>query len=195
MRALLPALGIAAALAACTTDDPREGGLVGGLVGLGSGTYERRIVEETEALETEKLRHRDEAEAHAMLSRDRSERRELAAELELELSALHEQVDKLDVEIAALRRREAVTQDDVAKAEADVAALLDDIDRIEAERDADERARALGADAGRESDPAAFGEPPKEQVSDLRAYIDRLQKAIDALKETRERHAGEAEMN
>ena len=46
------ALASALLLTACqTTDDPREGGFIGGVGGLSSGAYERRIQEREDSLE------------------------------------------------------------------------------------------------------------------------------------------------
>ena len=179
-------------LTACTTDDPKSGGFFGGLFGLGSGAYEERVVEEKAALQAEKVRYRKEADGNERLDQTLEKRRAEASGLERQVASLEEEMNGLDAEIAALQREETVTREDVEKAEADVASLLDDIDRIETEQNVTDQARALGADANPDTDPAAFGEPPSERVSDLRAYIDKLQEAVDALKSARAKRAGEA---
>ena len=178
-------------LAGCATDDPSRGGFFGGLIGLGSGTYEARAADQTAALEAQEVRYREEIDDNKRLDGAVREREAEASDLKRQLASLRQEIDDLDVEIAALQREETTTQDEVAKAEADVASLLDDIDRIEAKQEAHERAEALGADADQESDPAEFGEPPREQVSDLRAYINELQAAVDALKAAREQWAAD----
>jgi len=176
-------------LAGCATDDPSRGGFFGGLIGLGSGAYEARVADQTAALKAEELRYREEIDGNKRLDQALRERQAEASDLERDLTSLRQEIDGLDIEIAALQREETTTRDEVAKAEADVASLLDDIDRIEAEQEAHEQAKALGADADQDADPAAFGEPPREQVSDLRAYIIELQAAVEALKSARERRA------
>lgn len=194
MKAAPPILGIATALllVGCTKDDPNKGGLLGGMFGLGSGAYEKRVVDETAALKAEEARYQEQLESNEQLDRSLRTGREHAADLEREVASLRQDIYGLDAEIAALQSEESVTKDEVEKAQADVASLLDEIDRIEAERKAHEQAKALGADADQDTDPAAFGEPPREQVSDLRAYIIKLQEAVDALKSAREKRSGEA---
>ncbi|MDH3663134.1 MAG: hypothetical protein OEU92_24460 [Alphaproteobacteria bacterium] len=182
---------VATLLGGCTTDDPNQGGLLGGLIGLGSGAYEERVADETAALRAEEIRYREEIDDKEGLDRALRESRAQAFDLKDQLASIRREVDGLEAEITVLQRDETVTRDEVEKAEADVATLLDDIDRIEAEREAHEQARALGADAEPDTDPAEFGEPPREQVSDLRAYIIELQQAVDALKATRAKRAGE----
>ena len=180
-------------LAGCTTDDPDKGGLFGGLIGIGSGAYEERVADQTAALKTEEIRYKSEVDGNRELDRALRERRSQASDLQRQLASLRQQVDGLDVEIEALRREGTVTGDEVEKAESNVASILDEIDRIESEQVVHEKAKALGADGDPDTDPAEFGEPPSEQVSDLRAYIIELQEAVDALKSARERHAGEAD--
>ncbi|MEM9629647.1 MAG: hypothetical protein AAGA21_25740, partial [Pseudomonadota bacterium] len=111
-------------------------------------------------------------------------------DMEREVVTLRAELDDLDAEIEALQGEEALARDDVARAEADVASLLENIDRLEAQQAANEEAKALGADAGPDADPAEFGEPASDaEVSELRAYIEKLRQAVDALKETRARQA------
>lgn len=178
-------------LAGCATDDPNRGGFFGGLIGLGSGAYEARVADETAALRAEEVRYREEIDGNEQLDQALRERHVEASDLKRQLTSLRQEIDELDIEITALQREETTTQNEVAQAEADVVTLLDDIDRIEAEQEAHEQAIALGADADQGEDPAEFGEPSREQVSDLRAYIIELQAAVDALKSARERQAAD----
>ncbi len=193
-RALLPVFCLNAGLllTGCTIDDPKKGGFFGGLFGLGSGSYAERIDEEKTALNAEEVRHQEGMAARGKLDQVLEERSIQAEDLEHEVASLRAGVESLDAEIDRLRREQAVTQDEVEQAEADVALLVDDIDRIEAEQEVLEQAKALGADADEDTDPAEFGEPQREQVSDLRAYIIKLQKAVDGLKSAREERADEA---
>lgn len=179
-------------LAGCTTDDPNKGGLLGGLFGLGSGSYAERIDDEKAALEAEEVRYQEEAAGSERLGQTLEGRRAQAADLKLEVVALRQDIEGLNAEIEGLQREETVTQDEVEEAEANVALLIDDIDRIEKEQEVIEQAKALGADADQDTDPIEFGEPPREEVSDLRAYIIKLQEAVDGLKSAREERGGEA---
>ena len=180
-------LGLGMLLAGCASDDPEKGGFFGGLLGLGQGSYQERIKSERDALKVEEARYRDESDRKFALDHSLASRRSQAADLEIQLATLRDKTSVLEEEIASLQQKKDLTTDQVANAEADVANLLDDIDRIETERQAQWRALALGADADEDADPAAFGEPPREQTSELRAYINRLQEAVDALKLARER--------
>lgn len=194
MTRLLPSiLGIATAmlLLGCTSDDPNEGGFFGGLVGLGSGAYQDRVADETAALSAEQARYDKEVADGETLDGAFKQRQSYALDVELELVSLRREIEDLGTEIEALEREQTITRDEVATAEADVISLRQDIDRLEAERQAHEQAKALGADAGPDTDPAEFGEPSPEEVSRLRAYINKLQEAVDALKSARDRRQGE----
>ncbi|MGI9485567.1 MAG: hypothetical protein ACR2RF_06745 [Geminicoccaceae bacterium] len=193
-RLLLPVLCLNTGLllTGCATDDPRKGGFFGGLFGLGSGAYAARVDGEKAELRAEEARYQEEFEGREILDQTLEERRAEAFDLKGRVASLREGVEDLDAEIERLEREKTFTQDEVDAAEAGVALLVDDIDRIEAEQEMLEQAKALGADADQDADPLEFGEPPREQVSDLRAYIIKLQEALDGLKSARERQAGEA---
>lgn len=187
----IPAIALALLLAGCASDDPKQGGFFGGLIGLGSGAYEDRVDQESAALNAEQVRYQEGIDDQDRLDGAVKERRAQADRLEREIAALGADIGDLDAEIAAMRRDEAVTLDDVTAAEAKVAALVDEIDRVQKEQAAHEQAKALGADADRDTDPAQFGEPSADQVSDLRAYINKLQDALEALKAARDRRLEE----
>ncbi len=189
---LLPILCVNAGLmlTGCANDDPRKGGFFGGLFGLGSGAYAERVDDEKTALKAEQVRYREEVAGRESLDQVLEKRRAEAADLKGQVASLRESVESLDAEIERLQREQSVTRDEVDQAEADVALFIDDIDRIETEREALEQAKALGADADQDTDPLEFGEPPREQVSDLRAYIIKLQEAVEALKAARAERAG-----
>lgn len=188
MKARLGIYGglLALSLTACATDDPRQGGLFGGLVGLSSGAYRERISEERTSLQTEKARHQEEVEDGQRLDGLLKEKQSEAIDLEHAVYAIGQDIEALESDIKALKKEETLTRDQIETAEADLVALQRKIDRIEAARGAEEQAKALGADADVDTDPAEFGEPSQDQVSDLRAYIVELQKAIDALQSTRD---------
>ena len=184
-------LGLGLLLSACAADDPKKGGFLGGLAGLGKGTYQSRVDSETSELAAEKVRHQDELDKRVDLIRSVASHRQRADDLEQRLTLLRSETKALDLEIETLREEEDLTTDRVANVEADVATLLDDINQVENDQDVQDRAKALGADADEDTDPAIFGEPPRDEVSDLRAYITKLQKAVDELKLARHRQAAE----
>lgn len=89
-----------AILSACATvsDDPREGGLLGGLSGISSGTYEARVSEREDRLK--RLR-----EMQADLDAEKGQ-------LEAQQSAMHRQLQvdrarlqRLDTDIVALQKK------------------------------------------------------------------------------------------
>jgi chromosome segregation ATPase len=116
--AVLAALGLVAC--AAPSSDPREGGLVGGIAGLGSsGAYQERVRTREERLAALRATQESlEGERRALEASQREWEAQLAAEraqleqLDAELAALSEQVDGLmtqraasDTRLAALRER------------------------------------------------------------------------------------------
>jgi chromosome segregation ATPase len=184
--------GIALIVGGCAADDPGKGGFFGGLIGLGSGSYERRAADRTEAWKAEEARYQEELASKNELDGALRDRRTRAVYLERQVAMLQQHIDELNAEIDSLETEEHVTSEEIEQAEAGVASLLKDIDELEEEKAAQEQARSLGAEADSETDPAQFGEPPPEKVSEMRAYITRLQEAVDELKTARDRHAREA---
>jgi hypothetical protein len=91
-------MGLAAGqLSGCaTSDDPREGGFVNGIIGLGGGGYQRRL---------------DEREA--ILSAERAEQRRLAIEqqeVEAERDAVRRELNRAQQRLAAQQQRIAAEQ-------------------------------------------------------------------------------------
>lgn len=191
MRAFALMGGIVLIVGGCAADDPGEGGFFGGLIGLGSGSYERRIADRTEAWKSEETRYQEELASKNQLDDTVRDRRTRAVYLERQVAMLQQHIDELNAEIDSLETEENVTSEEIEQAEAGVASLLKDIDELEEEKAAQEQARSLGAEADSETDPAQFGEPPPEKVSELRAYITKLQEAVEELKTARDRHVRE----
>lgn len=193
MRARALMGGIALIASGCASDDPGKGGFFGGLIGLGSGSYERRVADRTEAWKAEEARYQEELASKNELDGTLRDRRTRAVYLERQVVMLQQDIDELNAEIDSLETEEDVTSEEIDQAEAGVASLLKDIDELESERAAQKQAKSLGAEADSETDPAQFGEPPPEKVSELRAYITKLQEAVEELKTARDRHARKAE--
>jgi chromosome segregation ATPase len=99
-------LGVAV-LAGCATvsDDPREGGLLGGLSGINSGAYDARVAEREERLQRLRETQADlDAETGQLEAQRSAMRRQLQADqarlqkLDADVTALQKKVDELTVD-------------------------------------------------------------------------------------------------
>ncbi|MBK1673083.1 hypothetical protein CKO35_07135 [Ectothiorhodospira shaposhnikovii] len=87
-----------ALLTACATStDPREGGLLGGMQGLGSGAYEARVQEREARLE--ELR-----QTQRMLEGERDDLELRKAEQNRQVAAERARLSRLDADVSALDR-------------------------------------------------------------------------------------------
>ncbi|MCG5502029.1 hypothetical protein [Ectothiorhodospira lacustris] len=88
-------------LAGCATStDPREGGLLGGIQGLGSGAYDSRVQEREARLEALRRTQRElEGEQGDLEARKAEQTRQVAAE--------RTRLDRLNADVAALDREMA----------------------------------------------------------------------------------------
>jgi len=111
---------LAATLSACAvSDDPRQGGFLGGLHGLSTGAYDTRIQERQEALSSHEkanqlLQEQSKALGKEVVIRDKtlSEEKQNLAKMEGDLSRLDSEVgqlkvksDKQKAELAQLKRK------------------------------------------------------------------------------------------
>ena len=151
-RPLAPLLIAAALLGGCaTTDDPHEGGLAGGIYGLSSGAYDRRIEDREQSLQ-----RLDEVQRELD-----SEKQELDAQRANKQARL----DQLDASLGQLDRETAV----LAKRLREQSAALGSqrTKAAQLERDLDQ----LRVDIALVEGQAASGKPLKE----LEAERDRLE--------------------
>lgn len=135
-------LAIAAAtvaLGACaTTDDPREGGLIGGVQGLSSGAYERRVREREDNLAKLRAVQAELEQEGVALTAEKSKRRQVVdqerrklAELEADVGALERRLAELDGSGSAGDQRIQELQDRLAGLKDRLARQGRDIDRLE----------------------------------------------------------------
>lgn len=96
----LAAAAAALALAGCAnlSDDPREGGFLGGLSGLSSGTYEARVSEREDRLA--QLR-----ETQRGLETERTQLETRKSGVDRQVAAERTRVKKLDADIAGLEKK------------------------------------------------------------------------------------------
>lgn len=108
----LLAMSLGGMLNACAvSDNPREGGLVGGLYGIFSGAYDQRVQERQRNLDSLKgLEQGSRAEQQSLLSDKAREQNEL--------KKLQQQSQQLDRELETLKRRIAQAHIDIAQQQA-----------------------------------------------------------------------------
>lgn len=95
--------GVAGALSACaTTDDPREGGFVGGVQGLSSGAYERRVREREDNLAKLRAMQAELEQESAALTAEKGERQQILARERRRLAELDADVDSLESRLAEM---------------------------------------------------------------------------------------------
>jgi septal ring factor EnvC (AmiA/AmiB activator) len=169
-------LVLALGLSACAADDPNRGGFFGGLSGIFSGHYDRRLEERQAGLDRAAARERDEARIKEALDQDLEDRRATANALDREIAAIEEDVSALRRDIARLDAAKLATEEEVALVEAEVATALDRIDEIE-------------------TDPEVLEQEARDRAAALRRYIEELQAALDALESSRRRFAEEPPRN
>jgi Skp family chaperone for outer membrane proteins len=107
---------VAAALTAgCASDNPREGGFLGGVGGLASGNYEDRVRSRQESLDSLKAARTDiESEQAGLQSRKSASEQQLKAERQ-KLARLETDTRKLSEKVKTLKADEARQQGQVAE--------------------------------------------------------------------------------
>lgn len=111
-------------LGACaTTDDPRQGGLAGGMHGLSSGAYDRRLEERQDSLQRldEIQRELDRDQAQLNSQRDSKQAR---------LDELNASLGQLDQETALLSKRLREQSGQLGSQKAKAAQLEKDLNRL-----------------------------------------------------------------
>ncbi len=113
-----------------TSDNPREGGFFGGVQGLNSGAYDKRLQEREESLERLNAMKRELKTEQAGLKTEKSERQARIRELQGRLSRLDRETEQLvrDLEnsravLASDKQKQARLKRDVAKLQQEIAAL------------------------------------------------------------------------
>ena len=135
----MAAAGLAALLGACaTTDDPREGGFIGGVQGLSSGAYQQRVSEREDNLAKLRAMQADLEQDSAALQAQKGKRQQLLAEEKRKLASLDSEVEALQRKLTAMGQESATSDDrvrDLRDRVADLKARLGkqtrDIDRLE----------------------------------------------------------------
>jgi len=102
-------------LAGCaTTDDPRQGGFIGGLGGLSSGRYEERVQSRQSSLDSVRAARADlQTEQSALEDQKTVSQRRLQAERK-KLATLQSETRELSAKVGALKSEDAQRQAQIA---------------------------------------------------------------------------------
>ena len=190
MKPALLLVSIVFLMGGCTSDDPNQGGLIGGLIGLGSGSYEQRVADKTASWNSDEQRYQEEVASKNKLDAAVRDRHVQVTDLELQVAEIEGDIAALDAEIEALQSEEAITSDKLTEAEGKIASLLGDIDALSADQ---ETARLLDAETlDTEAGSGADAVQESNRTVELRAYIAELAEMVEALNSARESNLEEA---
>src|SRR5262245_59565111 len=92
----LPVIALAFLTGGCNSDDPNQGGLFGGLIGLGSGSYEQRVADREAEWAEEEAAYQAEVAAKGDLDQDLEARRQSASALDQDIATLEQSVIDLN---------------------------------------------------------------------------------------------------
>lgn len=115
LRALLAVALLPAMLGGCaTTDDPREGGMIGGIGGLSSGRYEERVQSRQSSLESLRAARAEiQTEQSSLESQKTTSQRRLQAERK-KLAAIESETHELSGRVRSLKSEDAQRQAQIA---------------------------------------------------------------------------------
>ncbi|HEY0836053.1 MAG TPA: hypothetical protein VGE72_19265 [Azospirillum sp.] len=120
---LLSVLATTAALTTgCVTDDPRQGGFVGGVVGIMSGKYDERVATRRAALEDESARNLAAKWEGDSLDAGRHSRSVELASIRGSISAMNNKLKNLERTIRDLRARNLADDASATDIEKEIAA-------------------------------------------------------------------------
>ncbi|MCB1853189.1 MAG: hypothetical protein KDI83_20845 [Gammaproteobacteria bacterium] len=134
-------------LAGCaTSDDPREGGLFGGIQGLAGGGYERRISEREENLARMREMQRELSQESAALDAQKQQHQQALQMERRKLAALDADVRSLQRKLAGMKKEEGETGQRIAELEQRLNRLQHGMSRQTSALDALEGSGTAGAD-------------------------------------------------
>jgi chromosome segregation ATPase len=135
MKKLLCLTASTLLLGACaTTDNPREGGFFGGVQGINSGAYDKRIQEREDSLQRLNAIKQELGTEQARLSSDRQRKQARLDGLQQQLSQLDRETAQLSRQLDQKRSQLAGDREKTAKLKQDLAQLRQDIARVESKR-------------------------------------------------------------
>jgi len=132
MKPLYPVLICSLLSASCaTTDDPHQGGLAGGVHGLSSGAYEKRIEEREESLERLEGMQKELRTEQQGLEMDKAEHQARLRDIQTRLARLDRETERLMQDIRNKRLYLSEEKAKQARLEQDLARLRGDIAVLE----------------------------------------------------------------
>jgi len=175
-------------MSGCASEDPSEGGFFGGLVGLGTGAYEKRATEKTASWRSDERRYQAELETGDQLDGSVRSQHDQIADLKRQAIVLEDDIFALSDEIDALRSQETVTSDELAAAEGRVALLIDDIDSLQAGQDTLQQAPTVSVQSI-QSDVVSGtkGELGDAELIALRSQIEEVDRVLADLRSSQQR--------
>ncbi|MCW8906137.1 MAG: hypothetical protein OQL28_02725 [Sedimenticola sp.] len=178
---LLIVFGSAWLVAGCvTTDDPREGGFLGGVHGLTSGAYERRTQEREANLEKMREMQNELNNESKQLARQKQQRQQVLQEEKGKLAVLSSDVDALEFKLVALNKEEKVSRQRVTELDQRISRLKNQLASHASALDALERDGIGSADT---LEGAGTGGLTADRRQQLEAQRQALQKEYETLLE------------
>jgi len=124
-------------VAGCATNNPREGGFLGGIGGLTSGAYDERVQEQQSSLDTLRAANTElESEEAALKAQEATSQSKLQAERQ-RLASLEAETERLSTKVQALEVEDQEKQARVADLKQRVAELEAKIQQVSSPMEAD----------------------------------------------------------
>lgn len=96
-------------LGACVSDDPRQGGLIGGIAGLSSGTYDARVAQRQQSLTAVRTMQEGLQIDNARLQQQRNAKLSEIKRTQRQIGALNQEMLSLKQSINSLRRSNKIS--------------------------------------------------------------------------------------
>jgi chromosome segregation ATPase len=114
-------------LVACASDNPREGGFFGGVAGINSGNYDKRVQERQDSLERLNAIKQELGEEQSRLTSEKQRKEARVAGLKKQLTQLYTETDELTRQLERKRAESSGEQKKVAQLQQDLAQLRQEI--------------------------------------------------------------------
>ncbi len=141
-------LALAFSLVSCVSDDPRQGGFFGGVLGLSNGTYDKRIADRQQSLASVRNTQQELQTENARLQRQKRASISEIKRAQRQLASVRRENRSIRNNIAELRRSNKITSQQAQKMSNDARRLEQSIEtqssrlsRAQRNNDATELAR------------------------------------------------------
>lgn len=178
-KRILIAIGAGLILFGCaTTDDPHTGGLVGGMHGLSSGAYDRRISEREDNLAKLRAIQKDLDQETVSLTSDKQQREQILEKEKGKLAAMNKDVSALEKSLADLEQEKGSQDARIADAHQRLQELKTKLAAQDKSIDDLEGSATGGADS---LEGNGTGNAADLRIQQLEAQRDSLQKEYEEL--------------